>query len=955
MALLVELSENLALLLALSLVYSMLALPVMRRAGHLAAALMGAAFGAIAITSMHLPVSFGPAVLVDGRALIVLGAGAFGGPLAGGVAAVLVAATAFFFGRPEMWIGLAVTLSAAALGSALYLLWWRRGRITRIRDFVGAGFGLALIELGWALLLPGATPAAVAAMAAPVLACYGAGFALLGLLMSNEQRQQAALEALRTSEQRFRDIVESASDWIWEAGPDLELTYLSGRFEEMTGTPPATLIGRPIADILAQTADPEGAAALMAALEAHQAFRDLERDFRVKGQPRRRFRLSGRPVIASDGRFLGFRGTGRDVTAEHDSERRRRKAKRRLFDAIESMGEAFALFDDKDRLVLWNSRFRDWNPATSDLLRHGISFEAIARAAAQRHVHEPPIADKRAWVAERLALHRQPVSSHLQHRADGRWLQVEERRTGEGGVLLTMADITEMKQREGALEANSATLQATFDSIAQGLAVVDAEQRLVAWNQRFLELFDLPPARIHRAMPWAAIGSMLEARGEIMAGDPDWLPGGTVADPRPVEHRRCEKRRGSRIIEARCSPIPGGGFVTTLSDVTETKAREVRLAEFAQRNASLAAAVDATSNAVVVTDPNLPGNPIIFVNPAFTRMTGYQASEVVGKNCRLLQGRDTDRTTIDRLRRAISARKPVSVTIRNYRRDGRTFWNELTVNPVVDERGQVVQFVGLLTDVTDRVRAEEALKAAKEQAEFASRSKSEFLANMSHELRTPLNAIIGFSEIMQMEMFGAIGQKQYRDYVSDIRDSGVHLLTLINDILDLSKIEAGKYELHPTDLALPAVVDSCLRLVKDRAANGKLALATDLAPALPPLHADERAVKQMLINLLSNATKFTPAGGRITVGARVDENGDYLLSVADTGIGIAEKDIAKAMAAFSQVDSALNRKYTGTGLGLPLVRLLAELHGGTMQLESTVGVGTTVTVRLPQKRRAVAA
>ncbi len=954
MELLIELSENVALLLALSLVYSLLAVPVIRRSGHLAAGLMGLAFGAIAVTSMHMPVSFGPAVLVDGRAIIVLGAGAFGGPIAGAIAAAVAVGGAFLLDRPEMWIGIAVTLSAGLLGGVLYLQWWRRGRITRIRDFIGAGFGLALIELAWALALPGTTPSHLAAAAPPVLACYGAGFALLGLMMANEQRQQAALDALKTSEQRFRDVIESASDWIWEIGPDLRLTYLSERFEEITGAPRATMIGREISEILSRTADPEGGAALMAALQTRRPFRDLERDFRIGREPPRRFRINGRPVSGPDGRFLGFRGTCLDVTAEHEAERRRRKVKRRLLDAIESMGEAFALFDSRDRLVLWNSRFRDWNADFAEMLHHGAAFETLARSAAGRDGTRRP-AEIESAVAERLAQHRQTASSHVQRRADGRWLQVEERRTAEGGVLLTMTDITQSKEREGTLEANSANLQATVESISQGLAVVDGEERLVAWNQRFLELFDLPAAAIHRGMKWAAIGGILIARGESTEGDPDWLPGGGTVDPRPAEQRRHEKRRAGRVIEARCSLIPGGGFVTTLSDITDAKAREARLAEFAQRNQSLAAAVDATSNAVVVTDPNLPGNPIIFVNPAFTRMTGYRASDVIGKNGRLLQGRDTDRATIDRLRKAISARKSVSVTIRNYRKDGRTFWNELTINPVVDERGQVVQFVGVLTDVTDRVRAEEALKAAKEQAEFASRSKSEFLANVSHELRTPLNAIIGFSEVMKMEMFGAIPQAQYRDYIGDIHDSGVHLLTLINDILDLSKIEAGKFELHPTDIELPMLVDSCLRLVKDRAVNGKLTLIADLMPNLPPLRADERAVKQMLINLRSTATKFTPAGGRVTVGAQIGGDGDYLLTVSDTGIGIDEKDIEKAMAAFSQVDSALNRKYAGTGLGLPLVRLLAELHGGDIELESAPGQGTTVTVRLPQKRRAVAA
>jgi signal transduction histidine kinase len=280
-------------------------------------------------------------------------------------------------------------------------------------------------------------------------------------------------------------------------------------------------------------------------------------------------------------------------------------------------------------------------------------------------------------------------------------------------------------------------------------------------------------------------------------------------------------------------------------------------------------------------------------------------------------------------------------------------WFKFVATPVskAEPRGAVVMHF----DITDRIMAEEALRAAKEQAEFANRSKSEFLANVSHELRTPLNAIIGFSEVMQREMFGPLGKLQYKEYAKDIHDSGVHLLKIINDILDLSKIEAGKFELHKEKLQMPDIVRSCLRLVSDRANAGKLTLKTDVPGDLPPLFADSRAVKQILINLLSNSVKFTPPGGEIRIAARRDAGGDFVLTVADTGIGIAEKDLPKAMAAFGQVDGALNRKYAGTGLGLPLVRLLAELHSGSMALDSAVDVGTTVTVRLPQPREAMAA
>ena len=255
-----------------------------------------------------------------------------------------------------------------------------------------------------------------------------------------------------------------------------------------------------------------------------------------------------------------------------------------------------------------------------------------------------------------------------------------------------------------------------------------------------------------------------------------------------------------------------------------------------------------------------------------------------------------------------------------------------------------------IEDITERKLAEVALRMAKEHAEIANRSKSEFLANMSHELRTPLNAVIGFSDVMKGEMFGPVGNPKYREYVQDINASGVHLLELINDILDLSKVEAGKTELHEENIDVSSTLGSCLNLVKERAHKAGVDIACDTASNLPSLYADKRKFKQILINLLSNAIKFTPSGGKITVRTWCRLGDGYLLQVADTGIGIALADIPKALAPFQQVDSDLNRKYEGTGLGVPLTKALAELHGGSLDLQSEVGVGTTVTVRFPAER-----
>jgi len=245
--------------------------------------------------------------------------------------------------------------------------------------------------------------------------------------------------------------------------------------------------------------------------------------------------------------------------------------------------------------------------------------------------------------------------------------------------------------------------------------------------------------------------------------------------------------------------------------------------------------------------------------------------------------------------------------------------------------------------------SEAELLAAKNASDVANQAKTRFLANMSHELRTPLNAILGFAEALELEIFAPLAPKQ-REYITDIRRSGVHLLSLINDILDTTKIEAGYYELHEEQVCLESLIHECLQQVSPLATQKDVALNIYAPVGALTLTADGRALKQMLLNLLSNAIKFTPSGGKVVVAATVAPNGDALLQVADSGIGIAAADLPVVVQPFFQVDNSLTRQHDGTGLGLPLVKSLAELHGGGLVLDSAVGLGTTATIRLPAHR-----
>lgn len=264
---------------------------------------------------------------------------------------------------------------------------------------------------------------------------------------------------------------------------------------------------------------------------------------------------------------------------------------------------------------------------------------------------------------------------------------------------------------------------------------------------------------------------------------------------------------------------------------------------------------------------------------------------------------------------------------------------EKTVRDLEASRRKLQEQARQLVDLAEKYAAE------KTRAEAANRSKSEFLANMSHELRTPLNAIIGFSEIMGSGLFGELGSPKYKEYAGDIHASGTHLLELINDILDMSKIEAGRMTLETQPLELAEVTEESLRLISARADVAKVTIENNL-PALPTVQADKRAVKQVLLNLLSNAVKFTPAGGTIHLKASTG-GGFVTIAVEDSGIGIPASALPKIGRPFEQVESQHSKSHKGTGLGLALSRSLVELHGGTLTIESTEGVGTTVSFTLP--------
>jgi PAS domain S-box-containing protein len=531
-----------------------------------------------------------------------------------------------------------------------------------------------------------------------------------------------------------------------------------------------------------------------------------------------------------------------------------------------------------------------------------------------------------------------------------RWLHTSGRpqRRADGSVVWDglMIDVTEKKIAQEKAERNHQWLLRAIGSMPSGFMLWDPDDRLVLWNKRVAGYH--PDPAIFRE------GLSFEDLLVLPCEDVRRRLGNKAADDWMVERRRQHKTaqgnyefqgKGGTWFNLRERRTPEGFTVTLLTDVSEQHQSQDRLLESEERYRTM---INLSPDAIYVHKLGV----IVVCNEAAIELFGASsADQLIGR--KLLDFTHPDYREAARQRRSAVVQEgtlALAMRQKRLRLDGSWFWAEVAAAAIEweGERGGVV----VLRDVSAQIAAENELMRRKEEAELANRAKTEFLANISHELRTPLNAIIGFSDLMQREMLGPLGNEQYASYISDIHQSGSHLHDVINDILDLSKIEAGQMELHETQVDVKRAIERCIRVVATRADDSGLTLNTDLPDTLPFITADERKLKQILINLISNAVKFTEAGGSITIEARSGSDEGVIIRVIDTGIGIAKDDIPKVLRAFEQVDSSLSRTHEGTGLGLPLTKSLVELHDGTLELDSEIGVGTTVSVRLPAARLA---
>jgi two-component system cell cycle sensor histidine kinase PleC len=624
---------------------------------------------------------------------------------------------------------------------------------------------------------------------------------------------------LELAQARLLDFAAATSDWLWEMDSDLRFSYFSKPLFATASGAPVGGIGQSIWDLPEHfAASPAALQAQRIAMESREPFRDFRLRRRAPDGRMLTISFSGRPIVDAEGRFRGYRGTARDVTTEMIASETAFEAERRLHQALDAIGASLAVYDSEDRLTFRNRTFSSISNM-DPTFGVGMTFQQIMEAMLAHGKIDPAGMTHAEWTQWRMERHRKPGEPFDVRFTNGRILQIVERRTPDGGIVLIGMDVTQIRRGRQEAEQQAQIITRVLESIDEGILVYDSEARLAAWNERAVGIIGIPPHMLKVGLPFMESVVYQLKRGDF----------GHFDDIDAEARRRLESNR-----------------------------------------------------------------------------TQASTSEGWRPNGRYIRAR------------------------RTLLRDG----------------GWVILF----TDMTEQHRFEDALREAKEAAEAANRSKSDFLAHMSHELRTPLNAVIGFSEIIHREMFGPVGEKRYVDYARDIHASGTHLLNVIGDILDIAKAEAGTAELDEHACDVDEIVAGSVRLIEPRAQAGQIRVETRIAPEMPRIDADPRRMKQVLINLLANAVKFTPPGGRVAIEAGLDERGGARFVVRDTGIGMRPEDIPRALEPFAQVDNALSRRFEGTGLGLPLSKKLVELHGGQLAIESVLDRGTTVTVTLPATR-----
>jgi PAS domain S-box-containing protein len=718
--------------------------------------------------------------------------------------------------------------------------------------------------------------------------------------------------------------------FVWETDVAGVFSRVSPDLVAVVGEAPARIVGRTFADLGAVVVD--RSRGVMAAMADHKTWGGLSVLWRVADTAAAvPVELAAVPVHDRERRFAGFRGYGLC------------RLSGLVPDAFSAPSAVIAAPQDAaapSKVVTAAKPAEELTAAAADAKVATPAHERPADVHGAPDVHEAPsvtapTAEPEASPLTALSMNERNAFREIAKALGARF-------AGDDGEEPTSPSVEPVRLVPKA-PANDRTVSASLllDRLPIGILVNRGERALYA-NRAFLDLArfdDLP------GLQEEGLSRVFGGR----AGD-GWAGRGEA----PVF---LMTPRGDRVaVEAQLTSLDWDGAAATLmifrrfvepAASQRVKTLEFELKAHESREGELTSILDTATDGVIVLDDK---GRMLSLNRSAEALFGYDQNEVAGEMFTLLLARESHAIAFDYLE-GLKSSGVASVlndgreVVGRVRQGGRCPLF-MTIGRVGEGRER--KFCLVLRDMTAWKKAESELLDAKRAAERASSQKSDFLAKISHEIRTPLNAIIGFAEVMLEERFGPVGNERYREYLRDIHASGGHVISLVNDLLDLAKIEAGRLELSFTSVNLNDVVSSCVALMQPQASRGRIVLRNSLAPKLPPVVADERSMRQVVLNILSNAIKFTDAGGQVIVSTTLTERGEVTLRVRDTGIGMTDKEVETALEPFRQLATA--RVSGGTGLGLPLTKALVEANRGALNISSVKNEGTLVEIVMPRTR-----
>ncbi len=732
---------------------------------------------------------------------------------------------------------------------------------------------------------------------------------------------------------RFRDYADADADWFWELDPNFRFTIVSLRREGRTSVGEFDLLGKTPWEFA--DADPDRDhewAAFVDKLQRREPFRNFRISLRHEGGGHVYWRLSGKPVINDDGRFFGYRGIATDETVDAIRRQHLEDLSADYQTALESSAEGIAYFDERNRITFTNPAFRSLVPVPVALFQVGTNYSDLIAEIA------PSLSEDRRRASQ---LRRTPGRGLIDWQfSDGQCLTGEMRALPSGRHIMVVREVVAIDGYDGRAASRGGLFYDELKGSDQPF-YVQVDGHIVFANSAAASLLGCTLDELIGREIWDFVDE--EDRPRLKQYDAGRRNGLKVPDSYIAILRTEARGQVQAEFYVHVGEWEGKRAIQVfLQDRTAERNAEVLLSESEQKYRNL---VDGSIQGLFVHRDW----EIVYANDTAAQMFGYDVADFIGRNVIDLVSPD-ERAVISDIRRrrlAGDTDVPDRYEFTGVRSDGSDVSVEIFSRIVDWEGSEAIQ--STLMDISRRKETERNLLRAKEAAENADRTKTEFLGNMSHELRTPLNAIIGFSQLIRDQIMGDLNP-HYVDYAGSIHSSGMHLLDVVNDLLDIASIESGNMLLSEDEVDLKDIVRSCERMLRTRAQKAELLISVDVPEGAFKVRGDARRLKQILINLLNNSIKFTRPGGHIVIKVFENVDGEPELSVKDTGIGISPNDQAVIFDAFTRVDSSFVSEREGTGLGLPLVKALCDLHGGRVELESAVGVGTKISVILPAER-----